>query len=132
MRIKVMQVARNRDGTIVTCGTTLGVATANWASRNRVPVEGAEYDVELDLDVVLERAKNMLPDDAAVPALFIEGDWVTLHATVEGVDDDGVAYLRLARDCLIMVETVGEISAGKAIRVTVPPSAISVTPFGGP
>lgn len=130
MRVRVVAVTRaGQGGGTVTLRSDLGAVSARWAGTTRAPVEGAEYHVELDLDLVLDRATNTRVVEAAAPALHDDGERVVVQAIVEAVADDGVAYLRLAPDALVMVETTGGFMAGDHVRVTAPAGAVTVTPF---
>src|SRR5260221_1354651 len=105
MRAQVTWLTQTEDEIFVSFRTQLGTFVARWASKVHAPLQGKEYEVELDLDCVLGLNSNTRAADGVAPKLFNEGDQIVVQATVEAVDDDGMAYLRLARDCLIMVQT---------------------------
>ena len=49
---------------------------------------------------------------------------------VDGVVADGVAYLRLATDCLLMLETAGGLSPGDHLPISVPSARVRMTMVG--
>jgi hypothetical protein len=131
MRIRVVDVKKDESGpTYVTFEAAAGTAAARWASRAQDPESGKEYHVELDIDVTAD--KNTKARDAHVDTrcLFMIGSNVVVRGTVEAVDEDGLAYLRLSPDCLVMLETAGDIGAGDVIQMDLPPSSVSITTIG--
>ena len=132
MRVEVGAVAETHGRVVATLITAVGTVGATWAPSSRPPVEGEELHVELDLDLVLDPATNTHRAAAGQPALVDHGDHVIIEATIEGIDDDGVAHLRLAPDGLVMVQTTGGVSVGDAVRIVAPAGALRATPFSGP
>jgi hypothetical protein len=131
VKVQVISVETASDGALMaTFGSLCATASAHWRSKKFTPHAGEEYDVELDVSVIADRATNTRSVEVASPALFVQGEMVLLRGAVEGVEDDGLVYLRMAPDCLVMVDTAGGISTGDVVQICVPSSALSITPTG--
>lgn len=53
------------------------------------------------------------------------------HGVIESVDPDGVAFLRLSPDGLVMLDgEPGELAPGQRVRLAAPPELIVIVPFG--
>jgi hypothetical protein len=118
-------------GPLVHFTCAAGDAEAIWKSKTLTPVNGREYDVELDIDPILRMGENAAVELGLMPALAMIGTQVQIVAIVEQVDDDGMVYLRLSPDCIVMIESAGpKIQCGQALRLVREPMALQVTPFG--
>jgi len=52
-------------------------------------------------------------------AIDCSDDGSIIIGTIESVDDDGMVYVRIAEDCLIMAESViGELAEGDKVKIT--------------
>ena len=110
---------------------TLGTSVATWSSSLE-PRVGAEYDVELDADVVLGPDNSELVSESEFSVSVSD---VCSHLTgqLESIDDDYMGYLRLGPDTLVMIETIPHAyESGVWLRVTVPSRQLAATPFGSP
>jgi hypothetical protein len=131
MRIHVVSTKQGADGHLyVTFEASPGRAVARWSSKRYKPEIGRSYDVELDADTAADRQTNTNTGRTDVRSLRFENDEVVVEGSVESIDDDGLAYVRLSDDCLLMIETAGAFSAGEALRIILPAQALSVTPTG--
>ena len=131
MRIQLVEVTLDQAGALlVTFHSALGVARARWVSETQPPLVGKAYDVELDIDASIDRTTNARNVEGDGACLFTEGDHTLLRGSVEAVEDDGLAYLRLATDCLVMIDTAGNISRGEVIEISLPSISFSVTVVG--
>lgn len=112
-------------------GCFAGEAVALWKSSRVIPIQGREYDVELDVDTVLTIGGNATIERGLRPNLSVHGTQVQITGTVERIDPDNLVLLRLMPDCLLMVETTGStFPCGAAVRFAVEPTALWLTPFG--
>ena len=125
MKVRVLEVTQHSEETsIVRFESAAGTALARWASAALEPRVGEEYSAELDFRVVLsEDARTIESDANAFEEL--EG-LVRVSGRVESVDADGMLYLRVSRDCLLMIESNGGISPRDAVRFTCSPSEIDL------
>jgi hypothetical protein len=131
MRIRVLSVDPSPDTRLVTFESPVGCATAVWAtSRDIPPVVGRSYDVELDIDGMVEKGKEATVLGSGAHAIAGAGDSVVIDCTVEAVDEDGVTFMRLTAGCLFMVETPGGLVPGELLRISVPARRFLVTVFG--
>jgi hypothetical protein len=91
-----------------------GRAAALWNSEVVPPKVGKEYSAELDVNLVL--SSDARAAHGGVESLSESGDSVQIGATVEGIDSDGLLYLRISEDCLVMVESSGQFAVGDSVR----------------
>jgi hypothetical protein len=82
----------------------LGGGEAAWLGDP--PAAGQEYSVELAVGERLVWGEGIAAAEAASHAVTFADDGVELSASLEGIDDDGVATLRLGPS-LVLVETEG-------------------------
>ena len=131
MRIQVTEVIPERSG-VVTVGfqSVRGSARARWLGKNHAPVLGKSYDVELDVDAVADASTNMPMVAKSDTGISFTDETVRLSVVIEDMDEDGMAYLRLSDDCLLMMEVVGEIAVGSNVEIRVPHDAVTVTVTG--
>ena len=129
MRIRVIE-ARLQQGTSteVEFESACGKGRARWASVMNHPNQGDKYDVEVDIDGILDKDVLVVAEEGALGFSIREGSTV-LRARIEDIDD-GLAYLRASKDCLIPVDTAGSCLIGQTVELVLPPSKISITVFG--
>ncbi len=131
MRIQVTKVRHDRSGALdVTFRCSAGGATARWLGRTHLPELGRLYDVELDVEATAVPGVNLQTAVETDQKLMSDNNFTSLRVKVEGQDADGMAYLRLADDCLFMMEATGEVALGKTVEIRVPTYALSVTATG--
>jgi hypothetical protein len=131
MQIRIVAAASNETlPSLVTFESTAGTARARWVSKEHQPRIDKSYDVELDVDGTVSEKTNARKTGESSPGIAGNDEETVLRARVESVDVDGMAYLRLATDCLVMIETEGEFSAGDFIEIRLPPKSVSVTVTG--
>jgi hypothetical protein len=70
------------------------------------PQTGFECDAEIDVNVDLVRDKNAFQTTKNMFSVSFDDLFVYMIGFIESIDDDGMAYFRLANDCLIMVTTI--------------------------
>jgi hypothetical protein len=87
------------------------------------------YDVEFDFDQRVQT--DMIVYEDCAPSFTRIGEKTAVHAKVDAVDDDGMAYLRLHASCLVMSESDLTPSAKNSrIFFTLRKDQITLTPFG--
>lgn len=74
---------------------------------------------------------NARVSDSAALGLHPERDGIVMDASVDAAYDDGVVCLRLAEDCIVLVDAIGAFPVGKVLRILLPPGSLSVTVTGG-
>lgn len=62
---------------------------------------------------------------------IVEADKVVIAGAIESRDEDGMTYLRLASDCLLMIESGDNLRVGSHLRLSLPSSELKLTPLGG-
>jgi hypothetical protein len=96
------------------------------------PRAGLRYDVEFEFDGRIDTDTNSTVVRRVVPQILVRGPVTVLAGTVEHVDEDGMAYLRLGPDCLIMIDSVpGHVAAGDRVETGFPSHEIKAY-FTGP
>jgi hypothetical protein len=107
------------------CGATLG----RWAGRVP-PVVGRACSVELGVATALGDETATRGGEGTF-ALASSGADCVLSGRLESVDPDGMGHLRLAEDCLVMVEaTPGWDEPGIWVTLRVPAERLTITPSG--
>lgn len=133
MQLTILACEQRTGGVVaVRFRTNIGDGEATWSSRRVLPVEGANYTVELDVDGVIELGRTATVTDAGRYSLSRQGDQIFMAGLVEDVDSDGIVYFRLALDCLFMVQSCpGHATRGDWLKLTIPWNSLRVTPLGG-
>ncbi len=116
-----VEVRVGDDGRVrVVVDCAFGALRGVWRAA-AVPVVGHLYHVELTIPGTL----------AHLRVRHAEPEYQVLAGVVDGVDEDGMIYLRLATDCLTMVEALpGEAVVGQELSIHVPDSVLEIWPFG--
>jgi hypothetical protein len=131
MRIQITEVTAEHSGVVaVGFQSVPGSARARWLGNNCAPVSGKSYDVELDVDALADANTNMRIVAEPDTGISSNGATVRLCAMIEDMDEDGMAYLRLSDDCLLMIEVAGEVAVGSAVEIRFPQEAVTVTVTG--
>jgi len=100
MKISVQSVDK-LDPLLVNFESSIGNGSGRWASS--IPPEpGTVYDVEFDIDSCLSQIVAKQASDEL--GIRQDGSEVVLAGKVDSIDEDGMAYIRLSKDCLIMIE----------------------------
>ncbi len=115
MKIIVLDLIRVNEDSFVSFQCDSGEGIAKWMNK-RSPIVNNSYDVEFDIyKTISETIQNrfkQIPENA----LSIDGNTVFIFGALESIEDDGMAYLRLSTDCLIMIET-GEASFNEGEKI---------------
>lgn len=131
MKINIIAVRNDSSEAVVSFRCQIGDAVALWRSTKLLPLVGQEYQAELDTGVVLRDDAIIHGASSVKSQLGCVGPKTRLIATIESVDDDGMAYLRLAPDCILMVESAGEsVRPGVTVALDLEPTDLEVTPSG--
>ena len=92
---------------------------------------GQELDVELDFSDRLRKGQNAAAASDGEFRVRQQGEQAVLEGMVESLDDDGLLYLRLGDDCLVMVDsTPGEFLIGDWIRIHCASEKLGLTAIG--
>jgi len=131
MKIKILAIM-NHEPNLVDFHCNAGDAVGLWRSSKLRPVVGQQYEVELDTSVMLrDDAIILTPDQSLITHLERLNPTTRLTATVERVDDDGMAYLRVATDCILMAESQGTlVRPGVMVSLTLEPTELQISPIG--
>jgi len=95
-----------------------GDAICIWKSKAEPTLE-TTYDVELDINGSISDLQIPNPE---VGEYFIHAklDYSTINGRLESVESDGMGFLRLSDDCLIMIETgSARLSEGQWIKLEI-------------
>lgn len=83
-----------------------GRAKARWNSSRHRPSVGDSLSCELDVDLDIKFGVNAsVSEDGS--ALEAHDGYTTIRGVVESIDEDGMLFLRLSEDCLLMVQSRG-------------------------
>jgi hypothetical protein len=81
----------------------IGEGLAIWKNE-QVPNLGFTYDVEFNIEQLVEKQVNAFSSTEKEPFLKLVENTMCLNGFIDSIDEDGVAYFRLASDCLVMIE----------------------------
>jgi len=106
-----------------------GGAIATWHGKS-LPEKGKAYDSELDITETLALGTNCSKSDLRKFTLIRDDDSTTrVIGMVDSIDEDGMVYLRLADDCLIMIESsIGTFAESDWITLCINSDAFHITP----
>ena len=101
-----------------------------WKGRN-APVPGTVHDLEFDVMPQLEIGTNASIVEGKEHSIRTDGNRNWLVGTIEAIDPDGMAHLRLAVDCLTMVEgNDNDVELGSQVKFTVEAKDLWIYPIG--
>lgn len=109
----------------VSFDSDVGAAEAAWMGD--LPAPAHDYHVELAINDRLEWGVDIVATAPAPHRIAQDGTGVTLDATLESIDDDGAAALRVGPS-LVLIDTEGSAPpAGTAVRVRLAELTLSDT-----
>ncbi|WP_052552465.1 hypothetical protein [Enhygromyxa salina] len=93
---------------------------------------GATYDAELDVEDSIELGRNATITSDGDNGISMEAGKVVVTGVIESRDGDGMTYLRVARDCLLMIESDDDdLGVGSRVRISLSGGELQLTPMGG-
>lgn len=101
MKMKIDKIIKQP---ILEFSTSIGSGIGCWHNNN-LPNEGEWVSVELDINEILKIGFNANLSTDKVCFIRHSEDENEIQGIVDGIDEDGLIYLRLTPDCLIMVES---------------------------
>jgi hypothetical protein len=107
MRVTLLQPAVS-DGDCVLFAADGGRGAARW--RGSGQAAGESVDVEMDIKDEIDW-REITPAVSASEALSVHEGQMSIHGTVEDVDQDGVLTLRIP-GAVLLIDTVGEPPIG--------------------
>jgi hypothetical protein len=118
MRVKVMGIVSSGRHPRLILAHSVGTVELRCHVRGQEPAVGNEYDIELTIDDRVEMNREAFPARVAQAAIRSVERRVHLTGSVDGADEDGVFYFRLAADSLTMIEGApGSFHAGQWISL---------------
>lgn len=125
MRVTIDSISGQPPELIVGFKSPAGSGMAKWRRPPIAPRIGAIYDVELDVVEPVELA----PVRPKAGIELAEGQ-VLLTGVIDSIDDDGMACLRIAPDCLTLFEKgTLDITAGGTITLRLEVVKLELTPI---
>ena len=130
MKIEVVKVVEVAGKTVIDFHSSTGNSRGVWIGDD-APVIGFKIDVEIDLDEPMIKGSNasLIADNKCNHITLGKNLLVEIKGQIESIDDDGMAYLRLAADCLIMIESEG-FKTGDFVLLKADPNNFEITPTG--
>jgi hypothetical protein len=130
MKVKITSMRTEGSGMLVDFSCAAGNGAAFWKSKRITPVAGKEYDAELDIALVLQVGENAEETAGVTPGFELVGQDVQIMGISEQIDDDGIVYLRLSRDCIVVIESSGAPpKVGQMLRMVVKSGLLRLTAF---
>ena len=128
MKIIVKAINKIEDNFEVCFETDIGEGIAIWKSLSDNPIIGNMYDAEFDVDDSIKIGKTAIHSDNHSYKLSYENSIIQLNGLVDSIDDDGMTYFRLGKDCLIMIESeIGKINTDEWLLLKFNVSDFEVT-----
>ncbi|AIQ11055.1 hypothetical protein [Paenibacillus durus] len=114
MRITITR-AGERHGEVY-FSSAYGEGKGQWLGSSLVP--GQEYEAELELPELFIKWVDLVPAPGKPPAISMKPGKNVLTGTLEDIEEDGTAYMRLG-ESLIMFECLGEpMAIGGTVELT--------------
>ena len=129
MNIKIINAESHVDGWLITFLCRAGKGAGLWVS-SLVPEVGFEYTVEVDIDKSIDELRYCNEAQNKQSIEFCSSV-VLIRGMIESIEEDGMCYLRLSDDCLIMIDS-GDIvfEEGGWIELKLAPIDIEITAQG--
>jgi len=109
----------------------IGEGAAMWTDMDIVPLIGKSYSVEFSILPVIHLGGNAELSEVMRMSVQVDGLTCSLIGVIEQVDDDGMLFVRLATDCLIMAESAqGVFQVGQTIAIHIHCSELQISPIG--
>lgn len=105
MKIKVTDISDIGENILIRFTCEVGTGFCCWKSKGKPKIDH-DYDAEFNIEEALEKGVNVFT--AVENEFFIkyEHSILALNGVIDSVDDDGLVYFRLAKDCIIMIESI--------------------------
>lgn len=129
MRIRIDSVLQNGATYLIGFTCSIGTGRGTWRSSRRNPMPGASVDVEFDFGKLAATEMRLCRRAAASMSVNDTGV-LSIHGHVDSVDEDGVWFLRLATDALVMVESDTTPIPGEDVEIELPFERLGVSAFG--
>jgi hypothetical protein len=132
MKVRLVEVLQDEGRATVRYECSLGVSSASWGDPSIEPVVGDDYFIEFTfLDPIrLGENASVLPR-AGRAAVGVCDSLAQVDGLVEEIDEDGIVALRLAPDCLALIEShPGVLEKGTWLRLRFPASRIELFAIG--
>ncbi len=131
MKVTIVSADNHDSHCVARFQCRTGTGLARWAGREP-PAVGRPISAELDCHAVISFGANAsFGKSGALGVAELGGGLLSIQAYVEGQDDDGMTYLRLSEDCIIMVESLETGLEGAWLHFVVAADQITLTPSGG-
>ncbi len=125
MKIEVIEIID--EYVLFTCAVGSGIGKC--VEKNLI--KGHICDVEIDLNAVLRLGKNAWRSSGDSLYIKNDGDTNLINGLVESIDNDDIICLRLASDCIIILEYEDcEISAGDGLLINIEKAEVEITLTG--
>ena len=108
MNVKILEIIGSKElGVVVRFSCSAGIGLGCWKQVAELPVPGDCFSAELDVDELLAFPANLawLQDGPSELRIALDEEHLTMRGRIESIDEDGMVYLRLADDCLVMIES---------------------------
>ena len=132
MRITVNRIQNDENGKrIVFFSSQAGDGIGEWKDTKYQLRTGDSYDIEFTISEQLRIDVNLRRSQHREYIIRAVSGSIEFAGVVESVDEDGVFYFRLGRDCLVLLGPVlnGNVASGDWIEVMVPIKAVEIYPY---
>lgn len=130
MKIVISHISADNGEAFIHFTHDSGACVSRWKPRTFDARIGDEIHVELDVNVIVRMGVNCKLNPCQTTIMVEANGIVTLQGLVVEQDDDGMAYLRLGPDAVIMLEAPYDELKGKWIELVLSQNAITATAIG--
>jgi len=123
MRVSQIVSLDKRNGDYLVCFKAIsGRLAARWHPEDKWPMlhVGQCLDAELDVDADLIYGETARPGEIGKLGTDHDESSVKIWGCVEGQDEDGMTYVRVARDFILMLDAMDEGLEGSWVELTFP------------
>lgn len=131
MKITITAADKLGDGTTkVRFKCDVGEAYGRWGAKTP-PHTGDTFTVEIDTEAMLDHSCAQEGQESRYGFSYSEST-SKIEGLLESVDPDGVGYIRVAQDALLMIEITPDFwdRAGRWVILTLPHEHLILTPMG--
>lgn len=108
MNIKILETLE--ENKYILFNSQHGRGLGRWAGSSP-PKINEEYNVELNIEFILSFDNCNISNNEMGKISIIEQK-LHINGKIESIDDDGMFFLRLSRDCLLMIESENNFNIG--------------------
>lgn len=126
MNISVNEIYTTSDDEIFVLFSFKGNVVKGIWKRSSIPHINDNVSIELDINIKLALGHNTkIICSKATRGNYLKGKNI-ITAICEDIDDDGMLYLRICSDCLVMAECQNNLNKGCTLEIEISPEYLEI------